>query len=249
MAEYDALAGVYEWLVPDDLLEPEGAASAFAEVLEAVRPGGRVLDCAAGSGQLAVGLALRGYEVVATDVSPHMVERTRALARERQVEVHAAVGAWDDLGGLALEPFDAVFCIGNSLTHAAGAAERRSALTAMRSQLQADGLLAVSSRNWELVRASGSGLQLPHELVVRHGIPALVVYSWTVPDQWDLPHRLDVGVGLLHGDAVTSHVGRLTCWAFTHDTLQGDLEACGLTPQTSTYTPTVERYLVVAAAT
>lgn len=162
MAEYDALADVYEWLVPDGLLEPEAAASAFDQVLEAVQPGGRVLDCAAGSGQLAVGLALRGYEVWATDASFCMVERTRALAREREVEVHAAVGAWDDLRGLGLEPFAAVFCVGNSLTHAAGAAERRSALATMRPQLQAEGLLAVTSRNWELVRTSGSGLQLPH---------------------------------------------------------------------------------------
>lgn len=29
-AEYDALAEVYEWLVPDNLLEPEGAAAAAA---------------------------------------------------------------------------------------------------------------------------------------------------------------------------------------------------------------------------
>lgn len=248
-AEYDALAEIYDWLVPDELLEPEGAASAFEQVLDAVPPGGRVLDCAAGSGQLAVGLALRGYEVVATDVSSGMVERTRALAREREVDVQAAAVAWDDLGGLGLEPFAAVFCVGNSLTHAAGAVERRSALTAMRSQLQADGLLAVTSRNWERVRASGSGLQLPNDLVVRHGIPALVVHSWAIPDQWELPHRLDVGVVLVHDDVVTSHVGRLTCWPFTHDRLHDDFLACGLAPRMSTYAPTVERYLVIASAT
>jgi ubiquinone/menaquinone biosynthesis C-methylase UbiE len=71
-------------LVPDSLLEPEGAVAAFEQVLEAVPAGGRVLDCAAGSGQLAVGLALRGYKVVATDVSTGMLNRTRALARQAQ---------------------------------------------------------------------------------------------------------------------------------------------------------------------
>lgn len=248
-AEYDTLAEVYEWLVPDSLLEPEGAAAAFGWILEAVPPRGRVLDCAAGSGQLAVGLGLRGYEVVATDVSARMVERTRTLARQRKVAVHAEVSAWHDLGQLGLEPFAAVFCVGNSLTHAAGTAERRSALASMRSQLRADGVLAVTSRNWELVRASGSRLQLPSQLVVRHGIPAFVVHSWTIPDQWELPHRLDVGVALLDAEAVTPHLGRLTFWPFTHDGLQDDLRACGLTPQTSTYSPTVERYVVTATAT
>lgn len=36
-AENDALAEVYEWLVPDNLLEPEGAAAALDPVLEAAR--------------------------------------------------------------------------------------------------------------------------------------------------------------------------------------------------------------------
>lgn len=248
-AEYEALAEVYEWLVPDGLLEPEGAAATFEQVLEAVPAGGRVLDCAAGSGQLAVGLALRGYEVVATDVSSGMVERTRALARERHVDVHAEVKAWNDLGRLGLEPFDAVFCIGNSLTHAEGAAGRRSALTSMRSQLRAEGIFAVTSRNWDLVRASGSGLHLPSDSVVRRGVPGIVVHSWSIPDRFELPHSLDVGVVLLHDGSINPHLGRLTFWPFTHEQLQVDLKACRLTPHTTTYEPTVERYLVTATAT
>lgn len=248
-AEYDALAEVYDWLVPENLLEPEGAATAFEQVLVGVPPGGRVLDCAAGSGQLAVGLALRGYDVVATDVSPRMVQRTQALARELEVEVHVAISAWDDLGSLGLQPFDAILCVGNSLTHAAGVVGRRSALASMRAQLQTGGVLAVTSRNWERVRAAGSGLRLPHELVVRHGVPALVVHSWIVPDEWDHPHGLEVGVAVLDGDAVRPHVGRLTFWPFTHDGLRDDLRACGLTPRGSTYAPTAERYLVTATAT
>jgi 2-polyprenyl-3-methyl-5-hydroxy-6-metoxy-1,4-benzoquinol methylase len=62
---YDALASVYEWFVPDELLEPAGAVAAFAPVVAELPAGGRVLDCAAGTGQLAVGLALRGFDVTA----------------------------------------------------------------------------------------------------------------------------------------------------------------------------------------
>jgi SAM-dependent methyltransferase len=247
-AEYEALAEVYEWLLPDSLLEPEGAAAAFDHVLAAVPPGGRVLDCAAGTGQLAVGLALRGHEVVATDISAGMVQRTRALARQHGVDVRAEVSGWDDLGHLGLEPFDAVFCVGNSLTHAENVAGRRAALASMRSQLRAEGMLAVTSRNWELVRASGSGLQLPSELVVRDGVPGIVVQSWTIPERWELPHALDIAVILLHDDSIAAHRGRLTFWPFTHEELREDLEACGLTPKDSTYTPSVERYLVTATA-
>jgi len=60
MPLYETLADAYDWLVPDALLDPAGSASALAPALAEVPAGGRVLDCAAGTGQLAVGLALRG---------------------------------------------------------------------------------------------------------------------------------------------------------------------------------------------
>ena len=64
MSEYDALAEVYDWLVPDQLLTPEGSVAAFADVVGTLRDGARVLDCAAGTGQFAFGLARSGFEVV-----------------------------------------------------------------------------------------------------------------------------------------------------------------------------------------
>ena len=246
--EYEPLVEVYEWLVPESLLEPEGAADAFTSVLDAIPTGARVLDCAAGTGQLAVGLALRGCEVVATDLSPGMVARARALAGQRGIALRAEVCAWDDLGGAGLEPFDAVFCVGNSLTHAQGTAGRRSALRAMRSVLRPGGVLAVTSRNWELVRAAGSGLALPSEVSVRNGIPGITVLSWMIPLRWYEPHTVDVGVALLQGSAVSSHVSRLTFWPFTHDELQQDLRACGFHVQASSYEDRGDRYLVTATA-
>jgi hypothetical protein len=45
---------------------------------------------------------------------------------------------------------------------------------------------------------------------------------------------------------VTTHQERLECWAFSHRQLEADLHAVGLTPQLSTFTDDVERYLVSA---
>src|SRR5215207_1827219 len=130
---YDTLAAVYEFLVPEELLEPEGAAGAFAGVLAGLAPGARVLDCACGTGTLAVGLALRGFEVSASDASAEMVARTRALAAEHGVRLDAATKVWEELDG---GPFDAVFCVGNSITHAR---DRRGALAAMGGVLREGG--------------------------------------------------------------------------------------------------------------
>ncbi|HSK98331.1 MAG TPA: class I SAM-dependent methyltransferase, partial [Euzebyales bacterium] len=150
---YDTLAGVYEWLTPESLATPQGAVDAFAGVVD-LEPGARVLDCAAGTGQLAVGLALRGHDVVASDASAGMVERTMALAAEHGVDLPAVVCEWESLPDQGWQgAFDAVFCVGNSLTHAGPTPRRRAALAAMAAVLRAGGLLVATSRNWELVRA------------------------------------------------------------------------------------------------
>lgn len=106
MVAYDELAAVYDWLVPDALLEPAGAVATFESVVERIPAGGRVLDCAAGTGQLVVGLARRGFTVVAADASPGMVKQTRTLADRHGVRVPAIVCTWDDLPAVIAGPFD-----------------------------------------------------------------------------------------------------------------------------------------------
>jgi SAM-dependent methyltransferase len=245
---YDTLAGVYDWLVPEALLTPGGSATAFAGVVDGLAAGGRVLDCAAGTGQLAVGLALRGFDVVASDASPGMVGRTGRLAAEHRVDVLAVLCAWENLepdgfGGR----FDAVFCVGNSLTHSPGRAARRTALQKMAGMLVDGGVLVLTSRNWELVRQRGAGLEIGDELVERNGRQGLVIYHWGIRDRWDDEHSLDVAVAVLEDDGtVATGAERLSFWPFTHEDLAEDLRQCGLTLETSTYADDVERYLVTA---
>jgi SAM-dependent methyltransferase len=245
---YDGLAGVYDWLVPEALLTPEGAAEAFAGLVEMLAPGARVLDCACGTGQLAVGLARRGFEVVASDASPAMVERTGRLAAEHGVDVRAVACAWEQLPGERHDgPFDAVFCVGNSLTHAAGRAARQTALRGMASVLREGGLLVLTSRNWERIRSRPSRLEVADDLVERQGGRGLVVYGWTIAEGWDDQHVLDVAVAVIAPSGeVTSSVERLSFWPFTHETLDEDLRQSGFVPETSTYADDLDRYLVTA---
>ena len=87
MAGYGALSDVYEWLIGDDKLTPAKAAAVYySDVVGSLPPNARVLDCACGTGQLAVGLASLGLDVVAADASDGMVRRTEKVASE-----HAAM--------------------------------------------------------------------------------------------------------------------------------------------------------------
>src|SRR5215218_2373288 len=245
---YDELADVYDWLVPDALLTPEGSVEAFAMVTGELRPGARVLDCAAGTGQLAVGLALRGFKVVATDASSAMIQRTRELADRHRVDLEAIRCPWSELERHGWEQaFDAVFCVGNSLTHANGSAGRRAAMAAMRAVLRDGGLLVVTSRNWEQLRADRPRLQVTDSLVERDGRHGLVIHCWMIPDAWDEPHHLDLAVAIVdQAGEVTTVAERLTFSPFTHQMLDADLRAAELTPLSSTYAPNTDRYLVTA---
>jgi hypothetical protein len=56
-----------------------------------------------------------------------------------------------------------------------------------------------------------------------------------------------VAVALLGDDgSVTTRGERLTFWPFSHEMLAEDLLAAGLQPETSTFAPDAERYLVTA---
>jgi SAM-dependent methyltransferase len=244
---YDDLAGVYAWLVPDELLEPADAVAAFAPALPPLAPGSGLLDCAAGTGQLAVGLALAGHRVVASDASPGMIAETQRLATRHGAELETVVCAWDDLAATVSGPFDVVLCVGNSLTHAAGAAARRRALTQMRHVLADDGTLVVTSRNWERLLARRPALEIGDRLVHRHDRDGLVVYAWTLADDQQAPHHLEVAVARIGPEGAVDVVReRLTFHPFTRDELDDDLRAADLEPLGSTWTPDDERYLVTA---
>jgi SAM-dependent methyltransferase len=222
---YDTLADVYDWLVPEALLTPEGSASAFDLVVDELPPGARVLDCACGTGTLAVGLALRGFAVSASDASGEMVARTRALAAAHGARVEAKTRAWEELDG---GPFDAVFCVGNSITHAR---DRRAALAGMHGVLREGGLLALTSRTWERPQEEGE------EVVERHGRRARVTHTW---------HPGELEVAVTFEDDGTTYAERLAYRPFTHGELQDDLLATGFTPAASTFDPEAGRYLVTA---
>lgn len=240
---YDILAPVYDWLVPDALLTPEGDVAAFEKALGSLPAGARVLDCAAGPGRLAVGLALAGFTVTATDASRAMIDRTAALAAERDVPLRAVACTWEELAGRGWEgSFDAVLCVGNSLVHAAGRDARRAALRAMAGVLVEGGRLVVTSRDWETVRRAGSRTEAS-EGIERGGRRGSVTLDRTVPRRWAHAHTLTITVdaqGRASPDRET-----LAFWPFHRSELRDDLAAAGLAVE-SWDDPTGGRYLVTA---
>ncbi|MGN6635339.1 MAG: class I SAM-dependent methyltransferase [Oryzihumus sp.] len=250
MAGYGALPDVYEWLIPDAKLSPAGAVAAFSDLVNSVPPNARVLDCACGTGQLAVGLAGLGLDVVAADASGGMVRRTRELADEVGVPLRTLHASWDELPDhLDASTFDLVFCVGNSLGHAEGASGRSAALAAMSRLLSPGGRLVLTSRTWELVRSIGSRLETRDRLIRRNGRDAVVSYSWQIEQRWEQEHNLEIAVAQLEpGGSVRACSERLSIWPFRYEELVGQLQGVGLTVETTTFDPAAEGYTVVAGS-
>jgi SAM-dependent methyltransferase len=244
---YDVLAEVYEWLISDGKLTPDEFVASFGDVVRLLPPNACVLDSSCGTGQLAVGLAGLGMRVVATDASAAMVRRTTRLAEAHGASVRTAQADWRELTNQFNDAtFDMVFCVGNSLHHAEGVEGRSAALASMSRILRPGGRLVLTSRNWELVRAGGSRLDIRDQLVRRNGRDALVIYRWEIPPQWE-EHHIEIAVAEVAADgSVKTHSELLSCWPYRYDELRHELHSVELRIETSTFDPEAEGYMVVA---
>lgn len=249
MAGYGQLSDVYEWLIGEDKLTPAKAAAAYySDVVDSLPPNAHVLDCACGTGQLAVGLAGLGLDVVAADASEGMVRRTQELAHEEGVSLRTLRASWGELPDrLEDSTFELVFCVGNSLGHAEGAAGRLTALEAMSRLLTRGGRLVLTSRNWELVRSTGSRIDIRDRLIRRNDRDAVVSYYWHIEERWEQEHSLEIVVAQIEPDgAVRACSERLSIWPFRYDDLVAELENVGLRVEATTFDPATDGYLVVA---
>jgi SAM-dependent methyltransferase len=245
---YDVLAEVYEWLISDAKLAPAEFAASFDDVLSLLPSNAHVLDCSCGTGQLAVGLAGLGMQVVATDASEAMVRRTAVLSEEFGASIRTVRADWQELPDhVDDDTFDMVFCVGNSLHHAEGARGRVAALESMARVLRPGGRLVLTSRNWELVRDRGSRLDIGDRLVRRNGRDAVVVYRWEVAPHWEEEHHIEIAIAIVDAaGSVDVRSELLSCWPYRYDQLDVELHRLGLRTEMSTFNSEAENYMVVA---
>ena len=116
---YDKLAPHYHLLYADWEASIQRQGAALAQLLKqgGIFAGAPVLDAACGIGTQALGLAAKGYELTASDLSPGALERLRQELDRRGLQARTQVDDLRTLDKVALSSMAAVIACDNSIPH------------------------------------------------------------------------------------------------------------------------------------
>lgn len=107
-----------------------------------------LLDCACGIGTQAIGLALQGHRVHATDLSSVSVDCARQEASRIGVDMTFGVADFRDLGASVSDTFEVVIACDNSIAHCLSDEDLAAAMASMKSRLLPGGVLLLSVRDY-----------------------------------------------------------------------------------------------------
>jgi len=168
------------------------------------RPEGTMLDIGCGIGRWSVEFARRGHDVTAVDLSPRMIERAKARAREAGVTCRFEVS---DAASLALgRRFDLILCV-TVLQHMTEPDAARTAVERLAAHLSPEGELVLLEAapslattrcdtaafrartvDWYREALERAGLRL----IGRHGVDPMPLKSWLLPVYRHIPMPLRV---------------------------------------------------------
>jgi sarcosine/dimethylglycine N-methyltransferase len=115
----------------------------------------RILDVATGTGFHSIRLMRAGFDVTSADGSPEMLAQAFQNARRAGFIMRTIHADWRWLSRDIHNKYDAVICLGNSLTHLFAEQDRRKALAEFYTALRHDGVLILDQRNYDGILDSG----------------------------------------------------------------------------------------------
>jgi ubiquinone/menaquinone biosynthesis C-methylase UbiE len=166
------------------------------------RPGSTTLDVGCGIGRWSLELARRGHDVTGVDLSPRMIERAQARAREADVACRFAVG---DAASLALgRTFDLILSV-TVLQHITEPAAAETAIARLAAHLSPSGELVLLEAapsfatarcdtaafrartiDWYVEALRRAGLRL----TARRGVDPIPLKRWLLPVYQHMPPPL-----------------------------------------------------------
>jgi len=151
MQFYDQLADHYTLIFEDWQASVQRQANILERFLRALGfpPPATVLDCTCGIGTQAIGLASRGYQVYATDLSPVSIDKAREYAAQFGVQVQFAPTDVREVASRVEGQFDVVASFDNALPHLIEDEDLRLAVDNIYAKVHPNGLFAASIRDYD----------------------------------------------------------------------------------------------------
>lgn len=226
---YDGLAASYHLLFEDWDRSIARQADALAGIIyeEWSNRVGRVLDVACGIGTQAIGLAEKGFRVVASDLSPAAINRARQEATARGLAIDFSIcdmrACHERFGG----NFDLVMACDNSVPHLLSEAEILDGLRQMHDCLRPAGGVLLTVRDYA-AEPRRRGIFKPYGVREVEGRRIVAFQIWDFEgDCYDLTLYLVADSGQF--GAAETHVYRTRYYAINPDRLCQLMAKAGFT--------------------
>jgi SAM-dependent methyltransferase len=176
---YDELAPRYHLIYENWPASIVRQGEALASIISEHWPGTHdVLDVAAGIGTQSLGLAMRGFRVVGSDLSPKAVERATAEASQRGLTVATLAANFCNLP-IASASTDVVICCDNSLPHVESSEAAGIALAEWYRCLRPGGGCVLSMRDYGVPPVAGTVEIMPYGERMWEGHRYSLQQRWT----------------------------------------------------------------------
>jgi glycine/sarcosine N-methyltransferase len=222
---YDELADEYRSLMGDWTIAVRDEGDALDRLIRSELGDApqAVLDCSCGIGTQAIGLALAGHDVLATDLSPMSIVRARHEAATMGASLTFGVADFTRLSEEVDGTFACVLSCDNSVAHLHADEDLARFAGGVAAKLRAGGLALVSLRDYAVLwaeRAAG------HPVRVGPGTISFQVWDWDVEGR-----SYELAQFTLRGEGVSWQTAcrRTRLRALRRDELCDALAAAGLT--------------------
>lgn len=148
---YDSLATQYDKLFSDWQVTTREQAALLNKLFvnNGFDRSAHVLDCACGIGTQAIGLALLGYQVTASDISDGELAEAKVRAKKNGAELRFAHADFCALDQAFSEQFDLVICMDNALPHMLSQSALEAAVKSIVGRIRPGGMFVASIRDYD----------------------------------------------------------------------------------------------------
>ena len=150
-----------------------------------------VLDSATGTGFDSIQLLHAGFTVTSMDGSYGMLVKAKQNAKKENVKLSIMHLDWREMRKVLSDQYDAIICLGNSISHLFTKEEQKQSLLAFYRCLKPNGILIVDHLNYERIfQISGFDRHTLYytgkdvDVVLEHSDRGLIRFSYKFPLNW-----------------------------------------------------------------